>query len=257
MKAGSYVTATMTEKLTRREFLAAAGLTAAGLACSSSRGSHISERIPVRANTTILFQGDSITDSGRNRTIATANSAAALGTGYPLLIASAVLEADARRGLRFFNRGVGGDRVPDLQARWQADTIALAPDVLSVLVGVNDYWHKRSRGYTGTVADYENGYVALLEQTRRALSNVRFIVVEPFVLTVGAVDASWFPEFDERRAAAERVARRTGATFVRLQSHFNDLAATAAPEYWAADGVHPTPAGHAVIAERWRETVGI
>ena len=251
------VSATMTEKLSRREFLAAASLTAAGLACSSSRGSQISNRIPVRSNTTILFQGDSITDSGRNRTIATANTASALGTGYPLLIASAVLEADAGRGLRFFNRGVGGDRVPDLQARWQTDTIALAPDVLSILVGVNDYWHKRTRGYTGTVADYENGYVALLEQTRRALPNVRFIVMEPFVLRVGAVDASWFPEFDERRAAAERVASRTGATFVRLQSHFNDLAATAPPEYWAADGVHPTPAGHAVIAERWRETVGI
>jgi lysophospholipase L1-like esterase len=247
----------MTKNLTRREFLAAAGVVAAGAACSSGRLHHTPDWMKARTSTTILFQGDSITDSGRNRTIAAANSGSALGTGYPLLIASAVLETNAGRSLSFYNRGVGGDRVPDLAARWQTDTIALAPDVLSVLVGVNDYWHKRARGYTGTVADYENGYVALLEGTRRALANVRLIVIEPFVLRVGAVDASWFPEFDQRRAAAERVARRVGATFVPLQSHFDKLASKTSPAYWAADGVHPTPAGHEVIAERWRAAMGL
>jgi lysophospholipase L1-like esterase len=210
-----------------------------------------------RATTTILFQGDSITDTGRNRTLDAPNHPSALGTGYPLLVASSVLKTRAGRGLRFFNRGVSGDRVPDLAARWQADTIALAPDVLSVLVGVNDYWHKRARGYTGTVADYETGYLALLEQTRRALPEVRFVILEPFVMKVGAVDATWFPEFDERRAAAERVARRIGATFVPLQSHFNELTSVAPPEYWAADGVHPTLAGHEVITERWRAATGL
>lgn len=247
----------MSEKLNRREFLAAASLTAAGIACSRGSGLSVRDRILVRPNPTILFQGDSITDSGRNRTVVAPNSAAALGTGYPLLIASALLEADPGRGLRFFNRGVSGDRVPDLQARWQTDTIALAPDLLSVLVGVNDYWHKRLRGYTGTVSDYENEYVALLDQTRGALPDTRFVVLEPFVLKIGSVDASWFPEFDERRAAAERVARRIGAIFVPLQSHFNDLASRGSPDYWAADGVHPTPAGHEVIAERWRALVSI
>jgi len=81
---------------------------------------------------------------------------------------------------------------------------------------------------------------------------VRLIVLEPFVLRCGAVDDRWFPEFDQRRAAAERVAQQARATFVPLQSVFDDLARRAAPQYWAADGVHPTPAGHAVIAERWR-----
>jgi len=81
---------------------------------------------------------------------------------------------------------------------------------------------------------------------------VRLIVLEPFVLRTGAVDARWFPEFDQRRAAAARVATHAHATFVPLQSIFNQQARTAPPEYWAADGVHPTPAGHAVIAEHWR-----
>ncbi len=247
----------MSNTFTRREFLTVAGVAAAGVACSPKNVARTPEWMTRRTATTILFQGDSITDTGRNRGNSAANSAAALGTGYPLLVASAVLKTNAGRGVRFYNRGVSGDRVPDLAARWQNDTIALAPDVLSILVGVNDYWHKRARGYTGTVADYETGYLSLLEETRRALPEVRFVVLEPFVLKVGAVDATWFPEFDQRRGAAERVARRIGATFVPLHSHFNELTATAPAEYWAADGVHPTLAGHEVIAERWRAAMGL
>src|SRR6267143_1335183 len=150
--------------------------------------------------TVVLFQGDSITDAGRNRASADANSAGALGSGYPLLVASAVLAA--RPG--------------------------------------------------GTLQDYEQQYNALLDATREALPRVHLIVLEPFVLRTGAVDARWFPEFDQRRAAATRVATHARATFVPLQSIFNQRARTAPPEYWAADGVHPTPAGHAVIAAEWR-----
>src|SRR5439155_7920830 len=89
-----------------------------------------------------------------------------------------------------------------------------APDVLSILIGVNDFWHKLSSGYTGTVEDYEHQYTALLDDTRRALPRTRLIVLEPFVLRCGAVDDRWFPEFDQRRAAAGRVAGR--ATLVEL-----------------------------------------
>jgi lysophospholipase L1-like esterase len=205
----------------------------------------------------VLFQGDSITDGGRNRAGTGANNAAALGTGYPVLVAAALLEARPDQGLSFFNRGVSGDKVPDLEARWAVDTLAIKPDVLSVLVGVNDFWHKRLRGYTGTVQDYENGFVALLDAARRTLPAIRLVVLEPFVLRIGAVEANWFPEFDERRAAAARVARRTGAVFVELQQTFNRLAASGRPEYWAGDGVHPTLAGHQVIADRWRKEVSL
>jgi len=203
----------------------------------------------------VLFQGDSVTECGRNRAVADPNSAGPLGTGYPLLVASAELAAHADRGLKFYNRGTSGNRIPDLEQRWAADTIALKPDVLSILIGVNDYWHTKTHGYKGTVADYETGYTALLQATRRALPSVRLVVIEPFVLRCGAVDASWFPEFDERRAAAARVARQVGATFVPMQARFTQLASRGTPEYWAADGVHPTAAGHGLIAERWRHAV--
>ena len=242
----------MTTDLTRRDFIA----TTAALVGSAAVAPPLAARAP-RNGTVVLFQGDSITDAGRNAQSPDANSAGALGNGYPYLVAAAALAAHPDRALRFYNRGVSGNKVPDLEQRWSTDTIALRPDVLSILVGVNDFWHKLSKGYTGTVADYEKQYAALLDETRRALPSVRLIVLEPFVLHTGAVTAEWFPEFDARRAAAARVAARAGATFVPLQKIFDERAKTAAPQYWAADGVHPTAAGHAVIAEQWRRAANL
>lgn len=201
----------------------------------------------------VLFQGDSITDAGRNRNQAAPNHPGALGTGYPLLVASAALKGHPDRGLRFYNRGISGHKVPDLQARWETDTVALKPDLLSILIGVNDYWHTLSGRYAGTVQDYETGYAALLQATQQALPSTRILVLEPFVLRTGAVTDAWFPAFDQRRAAAQRVAKQAGVVWVPLQARFDELAKRTGPEYWAADGVHPTPAGHAVIAEEWRE----
>ena len=205
----------------------------------------------------ILFQGDSITDAGRNRSAAGENNASALGGGYPLLAASHMLRAHPDGALKVFNRGVSGDKIPALQARWDADTIALRPDILSILVGVNDFWHKLNGNSNGTVADYESQYNDLLDGTKNAFPNVRLIILEPFVLMTGAVNEKWFPEFDQRRDAAARVAKRAGAKFIPLQSMFTQLAKSTAPSYWLADGVHPTIAGHAAIADRWREVVNL
>ena len=238
----------ISREMSRRDFVAAAATAAAA---SQLPIGAVTTQAPANG-TVVLFQGDSITDAGRNRASADANSAGALGSGYPLLVASAVLAARPGGALRFYNRGVSGNKVPDLQQRWTTDTIDLKPDVLSILIGVNDFWHKLDHGYNGTVQDYEQQYNALLDATREALPHVHLIVLEPFVLRTGAVDARWFPEFDQRRAAAARVAAQARATFVPLQTVFNQQTRATPPEYWASDGVHPTPAGHAVIAEQWR-----
>jgi lysophospholipase L1-like esterase len=203
----------------------------------------------------VLFQGDSITDCGRDRSIAGPNNAAALGTGYPLLIASTLLATHQRQGLRFYNRGVSGNRVPDLEARWEADTMALEPNVVSILIGVNDYWHTLTGAYHGTVEEYEAQYDRLLARTRQARSNASLVVLEPFVLRTGAVTDRWFPEFDYRRAAARRVAEGAGALFIPLQAMFDGLTATTSPDYWSVDGVHPSPAGHGAIAKAWMDAV--
>ncbi|MDQ6885986.1 MAG: SGNH/GDSL hydrolase family protein [Gemmatimonadota bacterium] len=245
------------DRVSRRQFVVGTG-SALGLALwPSPSGKAVGERAQLPQDKVVLFQGDSITDAGRSRTSQEANEGSALGNGYPLLIAAQALRSHPERTLRFFNRGVSGNRVPDLRERWETDTLALESDILSILIGVNDFWHKILRGIPGTVADYEAGLGALLDVTRRALPRVSLVVMEPFVLRCGSVDSRWFPEFDDRREAAARVARRGGATFVALQKMFDDLSHGSAPEHWARDGVHPTPAGHAAIAERWREVVGV
>lgn len=235
--------------VTRREFLLAA-TSAAALACASRRS-----RAP--AGSVVVFQGDSITDGGRDRTILEPNNEAAFGSSYAALLMRDIRAAHPDVPWRFYNRGISGNKLPDLQARWATDTIALRPDILSILAGVNDYWHTKSFGYTGTTTDYEQQYRTLLTETRAALPNVTLIVLEPFVLRVGAVDSSWFPAFDERRAAAARVAAAVGARFVPLQAIFNARAAETGAEALAQDGVHPTPAGHALIAQQWRAVVGL
>ena len=236
--------------MNRRDFLA----TSAALAATAGWQAPSAKKATV-----VLFQGDSITDCGRDRSSKDANATGALGTGYPLLVSAAALAAHPDRGLKFFNRGISGNKVPDLENRWRSDTLDLQPDVLSILIGVNDFWHKLDHGYTGTVRDYEQQYTALLEETRQALPRTQIIVLEPFVLRCGAVTARWFPEFDERRAAAARVAHKARVTFVPLQAAFDQKTKTSAPppEYWAGDGVHPTPAGHALIAEQWRRAAHV
>jgi lysophospholipase L1-like esterase len=248
----------MPSKFTRREFASVAASTLA-LACTGRVKPSAQAPFPdLPLNTRILFQGDSITDGDRDTGAGTEpNTAAGLGTGYPLLLAAALLESYPGRHLEFFNRGVSGNKVPDLLARWQADAIALRPHLISILIGVNDFWHKRTHGYTGTVADFEQQYLALLDETRRALPAVRLVVMEPFVLQTGAVDTTWFPEFDERRAVVARVAKRAGAVFVPLQARLSAAAEGVGYSYWVSDGVHPTPAGHALIGNSWRTSVEV
>ncbi len=234
-------------RLTRRDFVTATA-SAVGLSLVPPR---------LFAGPVVLFQGDSITDAGRNRGVVEPNRSDGLGRGYPLLVASALLDQHPERSLSFFNRGVSGNTVPDLEARWQTDTIDLKPDVLSILIGVNDYWHTLNGSFHGTVDDYETAYAALLERTRRELPGVRIVVLEPFVLATGVVTDAWLPEFDRRRAAAARVAQRANATFIPLHAMFQQLSRQAPPAYWAADGVHPTPAGHDAIARAWMQTVTV
>ena len=238
-------------EISRRDFVAATGA-AVGLGLvpgAEPQGAAGAGRVPL--GTALLFQGDSITDCGRDRAAGEPNGAAGLGRGYPLLIAARLLSDHPDGRLQISNRGVSGNTVPDLDARWQADALDLHPDVLSILIGVNDIWHKLDGQFAGTVDSYASGYAALLERTRQALPRCRLVVLEPFVLRTGAVTAAWFPEFDQRRAAAATVAGRAGATFVPLQAMFDRLARQAPADYWSADGVHPTVAGHGAIAREW------
>ncbi len=255
-------TAMNTPQINRRQMLqssaVAAGI-AAALQASSTVVRGAAPEVRLKQGDVVLFQGDSITDARRNRkTEGSPNDTSGLGDGYPVLIAGELLRDHAKLGLKILNRGISGHKVPDLAKRWQKDTLDLKPALLSILIGVNDIWHKLNGRYNGTVEDYRTGFAALLKQTRAALPKTPFVICEPFVLRCGAVKESWFPEFDQRRAVAKDVAKEAGAIWVPFQTMFNEaVAAGTKPEYWARDGVHPTLAGHSLMAQTWRKVVGV
>jgi len=253
---------------TRRNFLKnTAAVTAASLTVSSILSSSgCSETIVspfgrsacrlTDKNNVILFQGDSITDSGRNRRRQNnANEPAAMGTGYVLLAASQLLDEYSKVKPKIYNRGISGNKVFQLAERWETDCIALKPGIVSILVGVNDYWHISKHNYEGTIETYEKDYRALIRRTRQALPEVTLVICEPFVLRCGEVDQSWFPAFDGYRAAAKKVAAECKTIFIPFQSIFDKATNSAPAQYWAADGVHPTLAGAHLMAQAWLKAV--
>lgn len=253
---------------TRRDFLGkTAATTAAALTAStmlaSSGCSNAMRRLSGSAKLgfigqgdVVLLQGDSITDAGRNRRNEDkANDRSALGSGYAFLIAAGLLTAQRDPELKIYNRGISGNKVFQLADRWDKDCLALKPNVVSILIGVNDLWHKLDGRYDGTIEIYERDYRALLERTRRELPDVKLVVCEPFVLRCGAVNDKWFPDFDGYRAAARKVASTFDAVFVPFQSMFDEAVKDTTRAYWAADGVHPTIAGAQLMAQTWLDVV--
>lgn len=200
---------------------------------------------------TILFQGDSITDAGRNREERTH-----MGTGYPYFVS-------VRMGVKypgeyeFLNRGISGDRIVDVYARMKCDIINLKPDYMSLLIGVNDVWHE---------LDYENGvsapkfkkvYRLMLEELQEELPDMKIILLEPFVQKGTGTEAAydWFRREVELRAQAVReLADEFGLPFMPLQADLDALLEKAPSEYWLQDGVHPTDYFHQYMADKWVET---
>ena len=204
----------------------------------------------------ILFQGDSITDALRSR-----ESDLYPGNGYPTLV-KARLGYEHPGEYEFFNRGISGNRIVDLYARIKKDLINLKPDVLSILIGVNDVWHEVEIENGVDAVKFERIYDMLLTEVEEALPGIRILILEPFVLHGSATEnieekpARWEYFRDEtplRAAAAKRVAEKHGAVWVPLQERFDEACKLAPAEYWLWDGVHPTQMGHELIARAWLE----
>lgn len=204
----------------------------------------------------ILFQGDSITDAGREKEKQEANSPQSFGSGYAFLAASRILNEFASKELSIYNRGISGNKVYQLSDRWQNDCFDLHPKMLSILIGVNDFWHAIDGKYNGTVIKYETDFRQLLTLTQKMLPEVKLIIGEPFaVLGCSAVTEKWYPAFDEYRLAAKNLAEEFGAVFIPYQAIFNEAQKHAPGKYWTADGVHPSMAGAALMAEAWNKAV--
>jgi lysophospholipase L1-like esterase len=251
--------------LSRRNFFTKSAIGAAALASipsivSASIGAEKGvkkDKYTVFGNgNTILFQGDSITDAGRDKEKELPNIARSFGLGYAFLAASKLLNALPEKNLTIYNRGISGNKVYQLAERWQKDCLDLKPDVLSILIGVNDYWHKRNGQYSGTVEVYESDFRKLLQTTKEKLPNIKLVICEPFaVIDTSAVDESWLIPFREYQAVAKKIATEFKALWAPFQQVFDEAVKHAPATYWTSDGVHPAMPGAQLMAEAWLRVV--
>ncbi len=195
---------------------------------------------------TILFQGDSITDAGRSR-----DNDNDRGIGYPTLV-TAELGFKYPGEFNFINRGISGNRIVDLYARIRRDFINLKPDYLTILIGVNDVWHELGDRNGVDKDKFFRVYCDLIEEIRAMLPDIKIVILEPFVLKACATEKNWNVFRKETALRAEKaaeVAAKYGLEFIPLQEKFEEAEKKADAAYWLADGVHPTAAGHELIAK--------
>jgi len=208
-------------------------------------------------NLVFLFQGDSITDGGRGRT---ADPNHIMGQGYAFSIASRLGADYPEKKLTFYNRGISGNKVTDLEARWQKDTLDLKPDLLSILVGINDSASVVfSRSPVVSVSLFEEVYKSLLDQTKVLFPDMLLVLCNPFLLPVGKVKdnlVSYKADLAQRQVIVKSLAEQYHAVFVDFQAVFDKACNRASPDYWIWDGVHPTVAGHELMAREWMKQVG-
>jgi lysophospholipase L1-like esterase len=171
------------------------------------------------------------------------------------MIASAWISAGApEKNIRFLNRGISGHRTRDLRSRWQRDCLDLRPDLVSIMIGINDTWRRYDQNDPTTVNSYETDYRAILEQTRKQL-NARLVLCQPFVLPVPEDRRRWREDIDPKIEIVNRLAQEFDAILVPLDAIFAKAATVRPAEFWAPDGVHPTAAGHALIARAWLQAL--
>lgn len=199
----------------------------------------------------IVFFGDSITDAERSRT---PEGLSPMGTGYPLLV-DAALSVDAPGKYRFFNSGIGGNRVIDLYERLQADVWQHEPDVLSILIGVNDVYYRWVSEYDPVDSDrYIATYRKIIEKSKKRFPLLKVILLEPFLMHGSATDPYWNEfsrEILSRAKLVKLLSKETQSRFVPLQEIFQKACESYSEACWTRDGIHPTPGGHQLIADAW------
>jgi len=249
-------------KYSRRSFLRRAALTSAALASvpaivsASIPGKKEKKQLSLPQKGVILFQGDSITDAGREKVKELPNNGSSFGGGYALIAAAGILDIFSTLGFSIYNRGISGNKVYQLAERWQKDCLDLKPDLLSILIGINDYWHMRNGKYDGTLEVYEDDYRKLLNLTKDILPAVKLVICQPFALPgTTAVDGTWVEPVRGYQDVAFKLSREFGAVWVPFQKVFDEAIKRTPAAYWSADGVHPTMAGAHLMAAAWVKSV--
>lgn len=207
--------------------------------------------LELQPDDTLLFYGDSITDCGRDRA-----NLANLGGGYVNQINARLGLAAASPELRVINTGISGNRIYDLEARLEADLLAHKPSVVTFLIGINDVWRRYDRDLLSPAAEFAAAYHRVLTRIQSELKP-QLVLMEPFLLPVPEDRRKWREDLDPKITVVRDLAVEFGADLIPLDGLFAAAACRAPAGYWLPDGVHPSPAGHALIAEAWLENAGL
>ncbi len=206
----------------------------------------------------ILFFGDSVTDAGRNRNPEDRAKQSALGVGYVRSIGDRLV-GSAPDKYTIVNRGISGNRIVDLYARIKCHLWNEEPDVVSILIGINDIWHEITAHNGVDLERYEKVYRMILEDTKKRLPNIQFVLCEPFVVEGSSTCATEempdryerFQEVYKYAEVTKKLAEEYGCYFLPLQAKFDEAVAKLGASYYAPDGVHPNVGGSALIATEW------
>ncbi|MFA6877230.1 MAG: SGNH/GDSL hydrolase family protein [Parabacteroides sp.] len=221
----------------------------------------------------VVYIGDSITDSNWARMDGKSSAERKakewdknhiLGSGYVYFCASYYMGKYPEKEYEFFNRGISGNTLSDLEKRWQSDVIEIKPDVLSVLIGTNDIGRYLG-GKTQNPFDFalwEKTYRKLLDQALQSNPNMKFILCSPFAEPIGNTNNEMYPQRIEMintcASIIAHIAKDYKAVYLPYNKMFDVLIKqhpTSQNTYWIWDGIHPTPAGHNRMATLWIKQV--
>lgn len=200
-------------------------------------------RARIDAATSVMFTGDSVTDCGRRE------DADELGDGYVRMVA----ESQQLPGAQITNTGISGNRSIDLLHRWRTDVIDHQPELLSILIGINDTWRRYDRNIPTTTAEFDTNYRELLAEVDT--DHTTLVLVEPFLLPVQAEQQSWREDLDPKIEVIHQLAADFGAILVAADTDLGQVARDVGPAALCHDGVHPTPLGHHHLAQSWLNAV--
>lgn len=196
----------------------------------------------------ILFQGDSITDCGRDY-----DDYHSLGWGYPRFAAEYIKEAFSDKEFEFVNRGIGGNKVIDLVNRLDSDFINIQPDVVSIMIGINDVWHRAGDRNWLDNGEFEAQYRTVLDAIKEK-TNAKIIIIEPFLIPVE--DKLHFREdLAPKIEIIRKLAREYAVAYLPTDGLLNAAFIGDDPVSFAADGVHPTEKGAMFIGRKYAECI--
>jgi lysophospholipase L1-like esterase len=205
----------------------------------------------LKENSLIVFQGDSITDAGREREKDTF-----MGAGYVFMLSALLAARYPGKNPRFINRGLGGDTVQALYERWEQDCLVYKPDVVSILIGINDTWRRFSENREPDLGRFEAMYREMLTGTQER-SGAQLVIIEPFLLTNRENYKEWRMDLDARIDIIRGLAAEFHTCYVPMDGIMAQACTKADASYWSTDGVHLTPAGHALLAQSWLASAGL